>query len=319
VPLDPNVAALLSFLQASGVKELHEGSVAEARENLRRLMVDIRDPASLAPVAAVEETTVADGLAARVYRPEGAANPVPTIVYLHGGGFVIGDLDTHEGVCRLLCRDVSAVVVSVAYRLAPEDRFPAAVEDSVAALRWAADAVADLGGDARRLAIGGDSAGGNLAAVTAQRAADDDLPLAAQLLVYPAVDLLGDYPSRQQNATGYFLTLADMYWFAQQYLGIEENDPRVGDFAKDPRVSPLHAPSLAGLPPAVVVTGEFDPLRDEGDRYAAALADAGVEVRHRQFPGLIHGFYGLEALSPAIASATRWTNTQLRELLGAPA
>lgn len=314
MPLDPGIAALLAFLKSSGVPELSQGSVAEGRAGLRRLLVDFRDPVSLAPVASVEDITVAATVPARVYRPD-AASPAPTIVYLHGGGFVIGDLDTHEGVCRLLSRDTGAVVVSVDYRLAPEHRFPAAVDDSWAALQWVHEHVADFGGDPARLAVGGDSAGGNLAAVCAQQAAAAGLPLAAQLLVYPAVDLLGDYPSRQENAEGYFLTLADMYWFAQHYLGMAENDPALGDHATDPRLSPIHAPSLAGLAPAVVATGEFDPLRDEGDRYAEALAAAGVEVRHRQFPGLIHGFYGLEQLSPAVAQATAWINGQLAELL----
>jgi acetyl esterase len=314
VPLDPSVAALLGFLQASGVKELHEGSVAEARANFRRLAVDFRDPSSLAPVASVDDITVAGSLPARVYRPDGDG-PRPTVVYLHGGGFVIGDLDTHEGVCRALCRDVGAVVVSVAYRLAPEAPFPAAVDDAWAALQDVAKRVDEFGGDAERLAVGGDSAGGNLAAVCAQEAAAAGLPLAAQLLLYPATDLLGDYGSREENASGYFLTLADMRWFAQNYLGIGDHDSDVGRFARDPRVSPLHAESLSGLAPAVVATAEFDPLRDEGERYADALAAAGVDVRHRRFPGLIHGFYGLEQFSPAIAAASRWVNEQLADLL----
>jgi acetyl esterase len=314
MPLDPSVAALLGFLQASGVKELHEGTVDEARANFRRLTVDFRDPSSLAPVAKIEDVTVADSLPARVFRPD-VDGPTPTVVYLHGGGFVIGDLDTHENVCRALCRDIGAVVVSVAYRLAPEARFPAAVDDAWAALQWIGGRIDDFGGEPRRLAVGGDSAGGNLAAVCAQQAAAAGLPLAAQLLLYPATDLLGDYTSRQENATGYFLTLADMRWFAQQYLDLGEHDASVAAYARDPRVSPLHAEKLAGLAPAVVATAEFDPLRDEGERYAEALAAAGVDVRHRRFPGLIHGFYGLEQFSPTIAAASGWVNEQLAELL----
>jgi acetyl esterase len=171
------------------------------------------------------------------------------------------------------------------------------------------------GRDAARIAVGGDSAGGNLAAVTAQLAHADGLRLAAQLLIYPAVDALGDYLSRTDNAEGYFLTLADMHWFAEQYTGLKEGDPGVAEIEEDPRLSPLRAKSLEGLPPAVIATAEFDPLRDEGDAYAAALEAAGVRVEHRQFPSLIHGFYGMELISPAAADAMQWCNARLKELL----
>ncbi len=279
-------------------------------------MVDFRDAAQLAEVASVDDVIVAGSIPARVYRPAGTSTaPLPTVVYFHGGGFVIGDLDTHEGVCRLLARDVEAVVVSVAYRLAPEHPFPAAVDDSYAALTWVHEHIADFGGDADRIAVGGDSAGGNLAAVCAQLAHTDAITLAAQLLVYPAVDLLGEYESRVDNAEGYLLTLADMRWFAEQYLGKSEIDPDTAESALDPRLSPLHAKSLEGLAPAVVATAEYDPLRDEGNAYAKALRGAGVAVESRQFPGLIHGCYGLEFVSPAVAEATTWINGQLRALL----
>jgi acetyl esterase len=313
--LDPNVAAFLQFIENAGLPPMYEGTVQQAREGLRTLLVHMRDVATLPQVASVADTTLADAVPARVFRPH-AAGPVPTVVYLHGGGFVIGDLDTHEAVCRELCREVEAVVVSVDYRLAPEHVFPAAVDDSYAALRAVAEHIDEYGGDANRLAVGGDSAGGNLAAVCAQLARADGLALAAQLLVYPAVDLLGEYESRVVNADGYFLTYADMQWFARQYLGMDETHPDAATLALDPRVSPLHATDLSGLAPAIVATAEFDPLRDEGDRYAQALADAGVRVEHRQFAGLIHGFYGLEALSPAIAEASAWINGTLKKLLG---
>jgi acetyl esterase len=170
------------------------------------------------------------------------------------------------------------------------------------------------------LVVGGDSAGGNLAAVCAQLAQRDGLALAAQLLIYPAVDLLGDFPSRTENAEGYFLTAKDMEWFAVNYIGIAGgaaalDDPDVAALAGDARLSPLRAASLDGLAPAIVATAEFDPLRDEGDAYAQALDKAGVRVEHRQFAGLIHGFYGLEQLSPAIAEATAWINARLKETL----
>jgi acetyl esterase len=324
MPVDPNVAGLLALIESSGRPAVSEGTVEQARAGLRTLMVDFRDPSTLAPVASVTEGRIAGSVPVRIYRPETDAPagapadaPLPTIVYFHGGGFVIGDLDTHEGVCRLLCKDVGAVVVSVDYRLAPEHRFPAAVEDAYSALTSVAEHIDDYGADASRIAVAGDSAGGNLAAVCAQLAFADGLSLAAQLLVYPAVDMLEDhYASRTDNGEGYFLTLADMHWFAEQYTGLAESDPAARILGADPRLSPLHAKSLEGLAPAIVVTAEFDPLRDEGDAYAAALEAAGVPVAHKQIPGLIHGFYGMELLSPAVAEASAWINARLRDLIG---
>jgi acetyl esterase len=315
MPVDRDIASLLMLIANAGHPPVAEGTVEQARAGFRTLMVDFRNPATLPPVGSVADETIAGGIPVRVYRPE-ASGRLPTVVFLHGGGWVIGDLDTYEGVCRLLCKDVGAVVVSVDYRLAPEHRFPAAVEDSWSALGWVAEHIADYGGDRARLAVAGDSAGGNLAAVCAQLAAPNGPELAAQLLVYPAVDLLGDYPSRTENADGYFMTLADMRWFAEHYLGMPETDPRVESLALDPRLSPLRAASLAGLPPAVVVTAEFDPMRDEGNAYAQALEKAGVRVEHKEMPALIHGFYGLELFSPAAAEAMRWANDRFKQLIG---
>jgi acetyl esterase len=316
VPLDPNLAGLLQLIAAAGRPPIWQSTPAEARLGLRTLMVDFRDPSTLAPVRSVTEATVGGSIPVRVYRPE-LDGPVPTVVFFHGGGFVIGDLDTHDGVCRLLSKDVGAVVVSVDYRLAPEHRFPAAVEDAEAAVRWVVENIGEYGGDRSRIAVGGDSAGGNLAAVAAQTLHADGITLAAQLLIYPAIDFLeDDYPSRTENADGYFLTLRDMHWFAEQYTGLLASDPRDREVASDPRLSPLYARSLEGLPPAVLVTAEYDPMRDEGDAYAAALDKAGVRVEHRCFPGLIHGFYGLEQMSPAVADATTWINAKLKDLLG---
>ncbi|HEV7203878.1 MAG TPA: alpha/beta hydrolase [Jatrophihabitans sp.] len=314
MPLDPNIAGFLQFIESEGVPAIADSTVDEARAAIRQLLVELRDPSTLAQVGSIEDATVGDGIPVRVYRPEGDG-PFPTIVYFHGGGFVIGDRDTHDGVCRQECRDIGAVVVSVDYRLAPEHRFPAAVRDCYAALNWVAEHIDEYGGDAARLVVGGDSAGGNLAAVCAQKAHADGLALAAQLLVYPAVDMLGDYPSRAENAEGYFLTVADMNWFGGHYLGIDESDPAAAELAVDPELSPLHAESLDGLAPAVVATAEFDPLRDEGNLYAQQLEKAGVKVEHRQFAGLIHGFYGMELLSPAIADASDWINARVKELL----
>jgi acetyl esterase len=315
MPLDENIAGLLALIAAAGRPPVAEGTVQEAREGMRTLLVTFRDESKVAPVRSAADQTVAQGIPVRVYRPD-AVGPVPTIVFLHGGGFVIGDLDTHDGVCRLLCRDVGAVVVSVDYRLAPEHHFPAAVEDAYAALQWVAAHVDEYGGDAARIAVAGDSAGGNLAAVSAQHAHADGLRLAAQLLIYPAVDLLGDYPSRAENAEGYFMSLADAQWFGELYVGMPEDDPRVPELARDPRLSPLLADSLEGLAPAIVVTAEFDVLRDEGNAYAAALEKAGVPVVHKELPGLIHGFYGMDGFSPAVADATSWIGAELKALLG---
>jgi acetyl esterase len=287
VPLDPQIAGLLEFLAAAGTP-MHEGTPAQARAAFRALAVDARPAGSVVQVGSVSEVVVpgpAGDLAGRVYRPE-SSDPAPTVVLFHGGGWVIGDLDTHDSMARSICRDCEAVVLSVDYRLAPEAPFPAAVEDALAATRWARDHLAELGGS-DVLAVAGDSAGGNLAAVVAQQLRDAGGPaLAAQLLVYPATDVLGDYASRIDNAEGYFLDVPLMLWFMEQYVA----DPAHHD---DPRLSPLRATSLEGLPPAVVVTAEFDPLRDEGEAYAAALSEAGVAVELRRFDGLIHGFFDM--------------------------
>jgi acetyl esterase len=291
--VDPHLAGLLQMLADAGAPPMDQGTPQQARAAFRRLTVGLRVTDDLIPVAAVEEITVpgpAGDLAARVYRPEDTG-PVPTVVLFHGGGWVIGDLDTHDAMARSICRDCRSVVASVDYRLAPEAPFPAAVEDAVAATRWAADHLAELGGD-DRLAVAGDSAGGNLAAVVAQHARDHGGPvLAGQFLIYPATDSAGDFASRTENGAGYFLDLPTMAWF----LGHYSDDPATHG---DPRLSPLRTKDLAGLPPAVVVTAEFDPLRDEGEEYAARLAAAGVATQVRRFDGMIHGFFDMGAASP---------------------
>jgi len=261
MPVDTHLANLLRMIEDAPA--MSDGTPTQAREAVRKLMVDFRDPSTLVEVADVRDATVA-GVPVRAYRPDGK-NPRPTVVYLHGGGFVIGDLDTHDGVCRKLADDIGAVVVSVDYRLAPEHRFPAAVEDCWAVLQAVAAAIADYGADASKLVVAGDSAGGNLAAVCSQLAHSAGLPLAAQLLVYPATDLLGHYPSTEQNGTGYFLTRADMEWFGRHYLGFDETDPRALALVDDARLSPIKATSLSGVAPAIVATAEFDPLRDDGN------------------------------------------------------
>jgi acetyl esterase len=328
VPVDPPIQGMLSMLAAMQRPSLAAGTPEVARRAFRMLTVDLRPAGTIVPVAAVEDLEVpgaAGPLPARLYRPE-AEGELATIVFFHGGGFVIGDIDTHDNQCRALCREAEAVVLSVGYRLAPEHPFPAAPDDCFAATRWACEHVADLGGDAGRVAVAGDSAGGNLAAVVAQMivgahraepgasAGTRDAggrPLAAQLLLYPGTDFEGGYPSESENAEGFFLTRADMEWFRSQYLA--------GADPSDPRLSPLRAPDLSGLPPAVVVTAEFDPLRDQGDAYARALDEAGVHVVTRSYGGLIHGFFDLGALSPAAAEAAREVCADLRGLLKRPA
>jgi acetyl esterase len=310
VPLDPPIAGMLALLESMHRPSLALGNVEAARRGFRMLTVDMRRPDTIVPVEAVEDTEAsgpAGSLPARIYRPS-AEGELATVVFFHGGGFVIGDIDTHDNQCRRICAEVGAVVLSVGYRLAPEAPFPAAVEDCLAATRWAAEHVAELGGDPGRIAVAGDSAGGNLAAVVAQQARDAGGPaLAAQLLIYPGTEFETRFPSEEENAEGYFLTREDMIWFADHYTGDADRT--------DPRLSPLRATDLSGLPPAVVATGEFDPLRDQGEAYADALARAGVPVVKRRYHGLIHGFFDLAALSPACDAAIAELCADLRGLL----
>ena len=243
----------------------------------------------------------------RVYRPE-SETPLPVVVYFHGGGFVIGDISTHDTTCQRLAAGVPAVVVSVDYRLAPEHRFPAAVEDCDAATAWVAAHAAELGGDPARLAVAGDSAGGNLAAVVARHARDAGGPaIAFQLLVYPATDMTGSLPSHTENGKGYLLTSDTMAWFLDNYLA--------GENVSDPDASPLFAGDLGGLPPALVVTAEFDPLRDEGEAYAERLRQAGVKATTSRYDGMIHAFYGLDPIFDAAKRATAETVAALRDAL----
>ena len=307
MPLDPDIEALLPALNAN---DISRASVAAARESFKANILRGRRDVEAPEVAAIEEIEVdgaAGPLAARVYRPFGPP-PHPTLVFFHGGGFVIGDLDTHDHQCRRVCRDAAVVVMSVAYRLAPESPFPAGVSDATAATRWAASNIAALGGDRGRLAVGGDSAGGNLAAVAAQELRGVEPPLAAQLLIYPVCDFAHDYPSAVENGIGYYLTTEDMAWFDERYL------PAPAD-RSDPRASPLLAADLSGVAPAIVFTAEYDPLRDDGEAYADALAAAGVPTVKRRCAGLIHGFVGLAGVSEGAARATRELTDELRRLL----
>ncbi len=303
--LDPQAKALLDALAQMEGPPILESEPAEVREAMAALAA-MSDAADEEVREVVEQTIPGPGgeLRVRVYTPvlatEGA--PQACLVWYHGGGWVIGDLDTTDGVCRALCGRAAATVISVDYRLAPEHPYPAALEDAEAAFDWVRDHVDDLYIAPDRIAVGGDSAGGNLAALVAQSRRGQ---VAFQLLVYPATDLTNSYPSHEENAEGYLLTRDHMIWFAQHYLGDHDRS--------DPRVSPLHADDLSGVAPAFVLTAEFDPLRDEGEAYAARLEDAGVEVTSRRYDGMIHGFFQLngaidranDALDDAAAALTR--------------
>jgi acetyl esterase len=216
------------------------------------------------------------------------------LVWYHGGGWTIGDLDSADRTSRRLAAGTGALVVSVHYRLAPEHPFPAAADDCFGALRWLIDNANSLGGDPSRVAVGGDSAGGNLAAVVACRARDEGLALRYQLLVYPVTDCTMSSSSYDSNGEGYLLTRDTMAWFIENYVG--DGDP------KDPRVSPLFVDDLSGVAPALVITAEFDPLRDEGEAYGERLREAGVDVEVRRFDGQTHSFFELTMITPAAAT-----------------
>jgi acetyl esterase len=309
VPVDPHIAAVLAMMDEAGMPPMYEGSPEAGRAQYLALTHGARTPEQLVPVASTEDRTVpgAEGeLRARVYRPEGEG-PFATVAFFHGGGWVIGDLETHDNMARNVCRGTGALVIAIDYRLAPEHPFPAAAEDAVVAARWVAAHLDELGGD-RRLAVAGDSAGGNLAAVVAQVLHADGTPLVGQFLIYPAVDAEGDYPSRVENAKGYFLEQPTMDWFYGHYAGAWED-------AKDPRLSPLHGADLSGLPPAVIVTAEYDPLRDEGEAYGEALRTAGVDADVHRYDGMIHGFFDMGTVSPAAQAAIDESCARFGQLL----
>ena len=274
-------------------------SPQQARARIRAGAAAAAGPKQAAPE--VSDLTIpgpAGPIPARFYEPPGMGlEERPLIVYFHGGGWTIGDLDTSDSVCRFLALEVPATVLSVDYRLAPEHPFPAAVEDALAAYRWAAEDNARLGVDAGRIAVAGDSAGGNLAAAVSLLARDDGgTSPAMQALIYPVAEAGGEQRSRDEFAKGFLLSKADMDWFERHYLP-------PGTDQSDPRVSVLRATDLAGLPPAYVATAGFDPLRDEGEAYAARMREAGVRVALRRHPGLIHGFANLTAVSRSARAA----------------
>lgn len=314
MPLDPDVVETLALLESTGIMQPWDDL---APEQVRALTAPITEfCASVGgPVAAEEERTIpgpGGDLRIRVYTPEVAAasGPLPVVVYFHGGGWVLYELDTFNPVCRDLANAAAAIVVAVAYRLAPEHPFPAAVDDAFATVCWVAEHAAEIGGDGTRIAVAGDSAGGNLSAVTALRCRDEDGPtLAFAVIINPVTDGDLDTASYHEFAEGMFLTRDQMRWYWDHYLP----DPAA---RAHPWASPLRAATLAGLPPAIVYTAEHDPLRDEGEAFAARLAEAGVPTHARRVDGVIHGFMNLGNASTKGADAVAETGALLREAFG---
>ena len=296
--LDTRTQWFLQLLAGSGQQPLHRLGVQQARAEFDMFQPMMSGRA--APVAEIVDRTIAGPggrLRVRFYRPAGSvARLLPTILYFHGGGWVIGSLEAYDLPCRFFCARSGCAVVAVDYRLAPEHKFPGALDDAVAAFRWLAAEGTELGIDPDRIVVAGDSAGGTLATAVAQLVRGEARTPCLQWLIYPATDLAADTPSHKSCGHGFLLTQADMEWFRGLYL----ND--LSEIA-DPRVSPLRAPDLSGLPPALIFTAGLDPLRDDGQAYAERLTAAGVKTVHREFDSLIHGFVGMRGALQAAARA----------------
>ena len=308
MPLDPQARKMIEATAALNLPPTSRMTPAQAR-------MSVRERSAALPreeIASVRDHQVAvqgGTMTVRVFTPRGPA-PKPALVYFHGGGWVTGDIDTHEGICRTLANAADCVVASVDYRCAPENTFPTAAEDSYAATRWVVEEANALGVDARRLAVCGDSAGGNLAAAVALMARDRGGPaLSLQVLVYPVTDCDFDRPSYKENAEGYILTSESMRYYWDQYV------PNAADRVH-PYVSPIRAASLAGLPPALVITAEYDPLRDEGEAYARALGAAGVPVTQSRYPGMIHAFFRFTNVMDAARAAVAEVVAALQKAWG---
>ena len=310
MPLDPQVKRFLDRLAAATPRGAGTLTIAERRASIERLSALGGEPE---PVARIEKRSIPGPIGALrvwIYTPAGARmGLLPGLVYFHGGGFVAGSLDTHDGICRSLANASGCRLVSVDYRLGPEARFPAAVEDACAATRWIGGHAAELGIDGRRLGVGGDSAGATLAAVVARESAAAGQPrLALQFLLCPILDYRAETASWQSFGSGHFLDRETLEHDLTHYLG-EHTDPA------DPRISPLRAQRLEGLPPACIHTAECDPLRDEGAQYAARLEKAGVTASYRCHSGMIHLFYALGAVIPYAAEGFRLMGADIRALL----
>jgi acetyl esterase len=314
--LDPQLKAYADQLAARGNPPRHTLSPEAARAmRAAELAADMEAGlVALEPVAHIEDRSIAGPageIPIRIYTPHGDG-PFPVAVYFHGGGWVLGNLDTHESHCRGIANGAGCVVVAVDYRLAPEHKFPAAPEDCYAATRWAEEHAAEINGDRTRLAVAGDSAGGNLAAVVALLARDRGAPpIAFQLLVYPITDLRMQTVSYTENADAPMLTRDDMIWFRGHYIRDDED-------VTNPLVSPLLAEDLSGLPPALIVTAEYDPLRDEGEFYGEQLLAAGVPATVRRYDGLAHGFLSHDLIVDRAKYAKAETIVALHDALALP-
>jgi acetyl esterase len=308
MPLDPKAKAMIDQMALMPLPPWSELDAV----SFRAMMDAGRFPPPELPLAEVVNTTIpgpAGPIAARIYRASLAPNQ-PVIVYFHGGGFVIGNLESHDGTCRRLCHNIGCTVVSVDYRLAPEHVYPAAVDDSYAATQWVADHADFLKIDAARIAVSGDSAGGNLAAVVAIVARDrGGLAICHQLLTYPVTDMAFKSESYTTNGTGYFLSKDMMVWFGQQYV------PR-GHNVEDPLLSPLYAKDLSKLPPATVITAEYDPLRDEGEAYAKRLQEAGVPTKLIRYDGVFHGFFSMNGVIDQADDAHAFASGEMKKAFG---
>jgi len=306
MPIDPTAQFILTALAKQGVKSFEQLSIAEARAIIDTFPQLQNAPE---PVEHVEELAL-DGVPLRVYRPAGANGSA--ILYTHGGGWIGGHLGVCDEPVRALANETGAVVVATTYRLAPEARFPAQPDDVFAALEWLHANAARLGVDPRRVALVGDSAGGNLMAVTAIRARDAGLPVAAQVLVYPVIDRRCKGASKTECAEGYLISRAAVDWFWDHYLARPED-------IESPLASPLNAADLSGLPPALVLTAEYDPSRDEAIEYCNALAAAGNDARHVPLPGLIHGAFWMSGAIPRASEVLAEIGEFLGGKLGARA
>jgi acetyl esterase/lipase len=312
VILDPDAAFVFKAFQEAGRPAYETLSPEEAREYYRQArFVANPEPPELKSVAPLAIPAPHGSIAGRIYTPNKlrqADGLAPCLVFFHGGGWVIGDLDTHDVVCRKLADEGQLIVISVDYRRAPEHKFPAAVDDAIAATAWIAAHAKELGIDAARLLVGGDSAGGNLATVVAIAARDGNGPaISGQVLIYPATDFTMAHPSHSEPETSILLTHSVIRWFRDHYLNATAD-------IHDWRASPALARTLVGLPPAYVLTAGADPLRDEGDDYARQLTQAGVAVTHRTFPGQFHGFFTMGKLLPQANIAASEIGAWLRAL-----
>jgi acetyl esterase len=311
MPLDPVLKAFLDQVASMGGPKTWEMTPAEARESFAALM-QLAGPKDI-PIGKVTNLTIPaphGEIAARSYAPVAAnGQGLPTLVFFHGGGWVIGNIDTHDGLCRMIANGSGCRVISVEYRLSPEAKYPDAVDDAVAALEWVEKNASQLGVDANLLAVGGDSAGGDLAAVVAQIAKAKSGPkLSCQMLLFPVTQIGGETTSLREYAEGYFLERKTLDWFYAHYLPSDADK-------KDPRISPLAAEDVSGLPPAYIMLAGFDPLHDEGLAYAEKLRAAGVSVTVADYPDMVHDFIYLQSVLPQASEALNAAAKALKDAL----